>query len=279
MTILEAIILGIIQGLSEFIPISSTAHLTIAGHYFGLIDPDHPEKWTAFIAVIQLGTLAAVLIYFASEINDTIKSFFKENYGSNKKSFKEQSSESKLGWFVILGSIPIMTIGLGLKDFIRGTFTKDLNVIGISLIVLGVILFLAERVASLDRDMKKLNIWDSLLVGLAQCVALIPGSSRSGTTITAGLFLGLKRETAARFSFLLGIPAIFGSGLYEFYSEFSNLSQDDLLTLAVATIFSGISGWLAIDFLLKYLRKKSTLLFVLYRIGAGSLVLIISRSI
>lgn len=279
MTILEAIILGIIQGLSEFIPISSTAHLTIAGHYFGLIDPDHPEKWTAFIAVIQLGTLAAVLIYFASEINDTIKSFFKENYGSNKKSFKEQSSESKLGWFVILGSIPIMTIGLGLKDFIRGTFTKDLNVIGISLIVLGVILFLAERVASLDRDMKKINIWDSLLVGLAQCVALIPGSSRSGTTITAGLFLGLKRETAARFSFLLGIPAIFGSGLYEFYSEFSNLSQDDLLTLAVATIFSGISGWLAIDFLLKYLRKKSTLLFVLYRIGAGSLVLIISRSI
>ena len=152
------------------------------------------------------------MIYFWKEIKGTTLAWFKENFGKEKQKFKEQSSESKLGWYVILGSIPIMTIGLALKDFIRGTFTKDLSVIGASLIALGIILLIAEKTASFKRDMDKLSLWDAIGVGFAQCVALIPGSSRSGTTITAGLFLGLKRETAARFSFLLGIPAIFWIG-------------------------------------------------------------------
>ena len=139
MTILEAIILGLLQGLSEFIPISSTAHLTIAGQLMGLIDNAHPEQWTAFIAIIQLGTLLAVLVYFSKEIRSIPVAFLKENLGSNKTKFKEQSHNSKMGWYIILGSIPIATIGLALKDFIEGSFTKDMQVIAFSLIILAII--------------------------------------------------------------------------------------------------------------------------------------------
>lgn len=274
MTIIEAIILGLIQGLTEFIPISSTAHLTIAGKYFGLINPENPEVWTAFIAVIQLGTLFAVLYYFYDEIINIIKNFFKDNITERQK-FKSQSQESKMGWYIIFASIPIVTIGLALKKVIEGNLTKDLTVISISLIILGIILFIADKTSDLNRESKDLTLKDALLVGLAQCVALIPGSSRSGTTITAGLFLGMKRDVAAKFSFLIGIPAIFGSGLYEFYSHFKFLSGDMLLPLIIATIFSLISGYFSIDFLLKYLKNKNTNLFILYRIIAGISILAI----
>jgi len=272
MTYLEAVILGIIQGLSEFIPISSTAHLTIAGQYLGLIDPNNPQTWTAFIAVVQLGTLFAVIYYFYKEILQISNSFLKENL-FNRKKFSDQSLDSKMGWYVIIGSIPIVTIGFGLKKIIESNITKDLNVIAISLIVLGIVLFIAERLGKFSRDFKELNLKDSIAVGLAQCVALIPGSSRSGTTITAGLFLGLKREVSAKFSFLIGIPAIFGSGLYEFYSEFENLSGDIFGPLIVATLFSAISGYFAIAFLLKYLKSHNTNIFVIYRIVAGIIIL------
>lgn len=272
MNMLEAIILGIIQGLSEFIPISSTAHLTIAGKWFGLIDPNNPEAWTAFIAVVQLGTLAAVLWYFYKDILATSKAFLSENFRKRKK-YKEQSVESKLGWLVIIGSVPIVTIGLALKPIIESNITKDLNVIGVSLISLGLFLFVSDKYSRRNRNIEKVNLFDSIIIGLAQCVALIPGSSRSGTTLTAGLALGLERDAAAKFSFLLGIPAILGSGLLEFYSEFENLSNYGFLELAIAVIASGISGWFAIDFLLKFLKKNSTLLFVVYRVIAGVLVL------
>ena len=274
MSIIEAIILGIIQGLSEFIPISSTAHLTFAGKYMGLIDPDNPQVWTAFIAVIQLGTLFAVLYYFYKEILEISNSFLKENF-VERKSFSKQSLNSKMGWYVIFASIPIVTIGLLLKKVIESNLTKDLTIISISLIVLAIILFIAEKVSKFDRDLTKVNLKDALVIGLAQCIALIPGSSRSGTTITAGLFLGLKRDTAAKFSFLIGIPAIFGSGVYEFYSEFKFLSGDMLLPVIVATIFSAISGYFSIDFLLKYLKRKSTNIFIIYRIVAGLTILTI----
>lgn len=274
MTIIEAILLGIIQGLSEFIPISSTAHLTLAGSYLGLIDPNNPEQWTAFIAVIQLGTLFAVVYYFFKEIKETIIDFFSENFSKNRKNFKEQSVNSKLGWFVIVGSIPVVTIGLAFKKIIEGNLTKDPVVIGSSLIGLAIVLFIADKTASFKRDMQKLSWKDAWAVGLAQCVALIPGSSRSGTTITAGLFMGLNRETAAKFSFLLGIPAILGSGLLEFYQEFNHLSSEQFLTLGIAIVSSAISGYFAIDFLLKYLKKHSTLLFVYYRIALGIIVLL-----
>lgn len=273
MSIIEAIILGIIQGLSEFIPISSTAHLTIAGDLFGLIDPNNPESWTAFIAVVQLGTLGAVLCYFYKDILNITNDFFRDNLTKRKK-FKEQSTNSKMGWYVIIGSIPIVTIGLALKKILEGSLTKDLTIIASSLIGLGIVLFLADVISKQKRDYKKLTMLDGIIIGLAQCVALIPGSSRSGTTLTAGLFLGLKRDVAARFSFLLGIPAIFGSGLYEFYSQFNNLQAYGMTELAIATLFSGISGWFAIDFLLKYLKKRNTFLFAGYRVLAGVLILI-----
>jgi undecaprenyl-diphosphatase len=273
MSFLEAIILGIIQGLSEFIPISSTANLTIAGEMMGLIDRSHPERWTAFIATIQLGTLASVFLYFKKEIVDIPKSFLKDNLLERKK-FALQSNDSKMGWYILLGSLPIVILGLALKDFVEGNITKDLNVIAGSLIGLGIILGIADKTAKFKKTIKDITWLDSLIVGFAQVLALIPGSSRSGTTITAGLFTGMNRETAARFSFLLSIPAILGSGLLSFYEAMEYLTKDQFLTLFVATLFSFISGYIAIAFLIKFLKTHSTFLFVFYRIGLGVLILL-----
>jgi undecaprenyl-diphosphatase len=274
MSILQAIILGLLQGLSEFIPISSTAHVTIAGQLFGLINAEHPEHWTAFLAVVQLGTLAAVLIYFSKEIRTIPFAFLKENLGRQRLKFREQSHNSKMGWYIILGSLPIATIGLALKDFIEGSFTKEMTVIAFSLIILAIILFIAEKTEKFKKDIEKVTWLDALIVGFAQCLALIPGSSRSGTTITAGLFSGLQRETAARFSFLLSIPAVFGSGLLEFYQSLEYITSDELLTLLIAITVSAISGYASIAFLLKFLKTKSTLIFVIYRIVLGVVILI-----
>jgi undecaprenyl-diphosphatase len=271
MSIIEAIILGIIQGLTEFIPISSTAHLTIAGHLMGLIDPDSPEKWTAFIAIIQLGTLVAVLYYFRTDIYQIPRAFLAENL-SKRRTYKEQSYESRMGWLIIIGTIPIVIVGLLLKDFIEGSFTKELNVIAGSLIGLAVILALAEKLSKRTKDMQAITMKDSIIIGIAQCVALIPGSSRSGTTITAGLFMGLNRETAARFSFLLSIPAILASGLLSVYQAMAYIDGSDAVNLIVATIFSGLSGYYAIDFLINFLKKHSTFVFIYYRIALGIII-------
>jgi undecaprenyl-diphosphatase len=273
MSILEAILLGIIQGLSEFIPISSTAHLTIAGDLLGLIDPNDPHKWTAFIAVIQIGTMGAVLAYFRKEIRHVPISWMKENIGKNRLNYSKQSDFSRLGWLIIIGSIPIVIVGLAFKDIIEGNLTKDPIVIASSLIILAVILYIADKTARFKKNINDLNWKDSLIVGFGQCLALIPGASRSGTTITTGLFLGMNRETAARFSFLLSIPAVLGSGLLEFYQSLEYLTNDDLLTIIVATIVSGISGYYAIAFLINFLKSRSTLLFVVYRIALGLLIL------
>lgn len=274
MNLLIAIVLGLVQGLTEFIPISSTAHLTIFGELFGIIDHKHPEQWTAFIAIIQFGTLASVLWYFRNEIYEIPKSFFNENIGKKRISLANQSLNSRLGWYVIVGSLPIMTIGILLKKLIESDFTKRLTVIAISLIVLALILLIAEKTARLKKSEEHLTFWDALWVGVAQCIALIPGSSRSGTTITAGLLLGMKRETAARFSFLLSIPAIFASGILQFYQALSYISQQDWMSVAVATIVSGLSGYFAIDFLIKFLKKHSTYIFIVYRIILGIAILI-----
>ena len=274
MNIIEAIILGIIQGITEFLPISSTGHLTLAGKLMNLVSQDHPEQWTAFIAVIQLGTLAAVLIYFRKDIINIISSFFKDNL-SSKTRFSEQSRNSKLGWLIIIGTIPVVIIGLSFKHVIEGTLTKNLYVIAGSLIGLAIILALAEMVAKFKKEMKDLNIIDALIIGIAQCFALIPGSSRSGTTITGGLFVGLNREAAARFSFLLSIPAVLASGLLEFYESLAFVNSSMALNLIVSTVVSGISGYLAIDFLLKYLRKNTTFLFVYYRIALGIIIIVL----
>lgn len=274
MNIFEAIILGIIQGITEFLPISSTGHLTVTGKLMDLISPEHPEQWTAFIAVIQLGTLAAVLVYFWKDIIKIINSFFIDNLSSKKK-ISEQSQYSKLGWLIIIGTIPVVIVGLSLKHIIEGALTKNLYVIAASLIGLAVILALAEMVAKFKKDVKDISTKDALVIGIAQCFALIPGSSRSGTTITGGLFIGLNREAAARFSFLLSIPAVLASGLLELYESLAFLNSTMVLNLVISTIVSGISGYLAIDFLLKYLRKNTTFLFIYYRIALGILIIIL----
>ncbi len=272
MTILEAILLGIIQGFTEFLPISSTGHLTVSGKLMSLISEEKPEQWTAFIAIIQLGTLVSILVYFWKDIYHITINFIRQNI-IERKSIKEQNKNSIMGWFIIIGTIPIVIIGLGLKDLIEGELTKNLYVVSASLIVLALILAFAERVATFKKGMEEITWKDALVIGLAQCIALIPGSSRSGTTITGALFMGLKRETAARFSFLLSIPSIFASGVLQLFESLKFIDQLGITNLIIATIVSGISGYIAIDFLLKYLRKNSTFIFIYYRIALGVTIL------
>lgn len=275
MSIIQAIILGILQGLSEFLPISSTAHLTFAGKLMGLVNTQNPEQWTAFIAVVQLGTLLAVLVYFYKDIINIPMFFARENFKSIRVSIANQSLNSRMGWFVIIGTIPIVTIGIALKKVIEGNLTKDLIVISISLIVLALILALAERIAKFKKETNDITWKDALIIGLAQCLALIPGASRSGTTITAGLFLGMKRDTAARFSFILSIPAVLASGLLEFYQSMKYINHHEMITLAFATIAAAISGYFAISFLLRFLKTRSTMVFVYYRLALGATIIIL----
>lgn len=272
MSIFHAIILGLIQGLTEFIPISSTAHLTIAGRLLGEIRSD--EEWTAFIAVIQLGTLIAVILYFWFDIVKIIRGFFKANYNLARKRPINQSDRDNawLGWLVVIGTLPIAVLGLALKKVIEGPLTKDLRVIAGSLIGLAIVLIIAEVVSAQRRDMKNLKLADALAVGFAQVFALIPGSSRSGTTITGGLFTGLTRETAARFSFLLSIPAIAASGLLELPKALRSVDTG-WAAVAIATIVSAISGYLSIAFLLRYLQRHTTFVFAGYRIVLGLILI------
>lgn len=274
MNIIEAIILGIIQGFTEFLPISSTGHLTVAGKLMGLVSADAPEQWTSFIAVIQLGTLVSILIYFWKDLWNIFIDFLKENF-KERKSFSNQGFNSRAGWLIIIGSIPVVIIGLAFKDIIEGSLTKNLYVIAGSLIGLALILAIAEKTAKFKKEIKDITILNAIVIGIAQAFALIPGSSRSGTTITGGLFVGLKRESAARFSFLLSVPAILGSGLLQLYEALEFIDSTMVVNLIVATIVSGISGYFAIDFLLKYLRKNSTFLFIYYRIALGIAILIL----
>src|ERR1051325_19728 len=283
MTILQAIILGIVQGLTEFIPISSTAHLVFAARLIGLYDGVgaalKAEQTTATIAVIQLGTLLAVVIYFARDIIGITRAFVRDHVallrGRRRVDGSVQlSHEAWLGWLVILGSIPVAAVGLLFKHQIEGTFTKNLWVIAIMMIAVAVLLTIAEAVGKKQRSMEQLGITDALAVGWAQVLALIPGSSRSGSTIMGGLFAGLTRETAARFSFLLSIPAIAASGLLELKEAVNKLPDGSYLPLIIATIVSGVIGYASIWFLLRYLRTHSTGVFIVYRFVLGAVILI-----
>lgn len=273
MDIIQAIILGIIQGLTEFIPISSTAHLTLFGKLFGLIDPEHPENWTAFIAIVQLGTAAAVIIYFQNDYLVIGKSLLNDMKKKNIDTSNRWSHESRMALKILIATIPISVIGLVFKDFIHGTFTKEISTIGVSLITLAIILFIAEKIGKHKKTEEQTTIFDAFIVGFAQAIALIPGSSRSGTTITAGLFLGLNRETAARFSFHLSIPAILASGFFEMYEVRHHLSDLGILQLTISTVIAGIVGYLSIAFLLRYLRTHTTYLFIIYRVILGIILL------
>ena len=273
MNIIESIFFGIIQGLTEFLPISSTAHLTLFGKLFGKISLDHPEQWTAYMAVIQLGTLFAVLLYFAKDIFIIIRDFIRDNLVFPKK-IKEQSFSSRQGWMVIVGTIPVGIVGLIFKKQIEGAFTKSLLVIAISLIMWGVLLGIAEKIAQHKRDEHHITFLDALIIGIGQVFALIPGASRSGTTITTGLFMGLTRETAARFSFLLSIPAVLASGLLELKDSLSFLTPGMLWSYVIGIATAFITGYVAIDMLLKFLKKQTTWVFVWYRIALGGILLL-----
>ncbi|HEY6189840.1 MAG TPA: undecaprenyl-diphosphate phosphatase [Pyrinomonadaceae bacterium] len=291
MSILQAIILGIVQGLTEFIPISSTAHLIFAsralGLYGGAEQTARAELTTATIAVIQLGTLLAVLIYFARDIWNISFAFVRDHLallrGRKSEAAMEMtmvgqrqsrlSQEAWLGWLVIIGSIPIGTIGLLLKKLIEGPLTKNLWLIATMMIVVAIGLGIAELVGKRKRGMEELGVLDALAVGGAQVLSLMPGASRSGSTIMGGLFAGETRETAARFSFLLSIPAIAASGLLELKEAVTKLPSDSYVSLAVATIVSGVVGYASIWFLLRFLRTHSTGIFIGYRIVVGFTVL------
>jgi len=281
MTILQAIILGIVQGLTEFIPVSSTAHLVFAARlinlYGGMDKTLQAEQTTATIAVIQLGTLLAVLIYFARDIVNILRAFVSDHTawlsGRVEPGRPKLSKDAWLGWLVIIGSIPVGTLGLLLKKQIEGPFTKNLWVIATMMIVVGVLLTIAELVGKRDHGMDQLRISDALAVGFAQVLALIPGSSRSGSTIMGGLFAGLTRETAARFSFLLSIPAIAASGLLELKEATEKLPAGSYGSLTVATVVSGAVGYASIWFLLRFLRTHSTGVFIVYRVIVGGVIL------
>jgi undecaprenyl-diphosphatase len=274
MDLYSALILGIVQGLTEFIPISSTAHMTLMAQILGVMDPAHPERFTAFMATVQLGTLAAVCAYFARDIANITLAFLRENVSKDRRAIREQSVNARLGWFVIIGTVPIVTVGLALKKIIEGPLTKEPLVIASGLVVIGIVLWIADKRSLQQRSMQDLTMRDALIVGLAQVLALIPGSSRSGTTMMAGLFRDMTRETAARFSFLLSIPAIFGAGVLEFLGHAKDLSWDNGgAQLAVATVAAAVSGYLSIAFLLTFLRTRSLNVFVIYRIIIGLVIL------
>jgi undecaprenyl-diphosphatase len=291
MSIFQAIIIGLVQGLTEFIPVSSTAHLIFAAKWLGLYDGAaeglRAEQTTATIAVVQLGTLLAVFVYFARDIWAITSAFVRDHAAllagraprvasadvrkgdPLRRAWGSLSDEARLGWLVFLGSLPIGVVGLLFKDEIEGTFTKNLWVIASMMVAVALLLALAERVGSRRREMRELGLRDALAVGGAQVLSLLPGASRSGSTIMGGLFAGETRETAARFSFLLSIPAITASGLLELREAVEKLPPGSAAPLAVATVVAGLVGYASIWFLLRFLRTRSTFAFIAYRLAVG----------
>jgi undecaprenyl-diphosphatase len=261
--LLQAVVLGTIQGLTEFLPISSSAHLRIFPEMFGWGDPG-----AAFTAVIQIGTELAVLIYFRKDIwrigSAWLRSLAKPEYRGHL--------DARMGWFIIIGSLPIVILGVLLKDLIEQDF-RSLWVIGATLIVGGIVLGIADRVGSTRKQLKQITLRDAVLMGLAQALALVPGVSRSGATLSMGRFLGYDREAATRYAFLLAIPAVVGAGVF----ELKDIPNGDNLygwgPTIVATVVSFLVGYAAIAWLLRYVATRSYLPFVLYRIALGSLTL------
>jgi undecaprenyl-diphosphatase len=266
-SVFEAIVLGITQGLTEFLPISSTAHLRIVPAFAGWEDPG-----AAFTAVVQLGTMVAVLLYFREDLWRIGVAWLR----SLRDASVRRTLDARLGWYIVLGTIPIGIFGLIFKDQIENG-ARDLYVISIALILFGLVLLAAEEVGRKTRSIEDLNRRDGVFIGLWQALALIPGVSRSGATISAGLFRGLDRPSAARYSFLLSVPAVVLSGLFEFASivDGSEDTQVGLGALAIATLMAFVVGYASIAWLLRYLTQHSTIVFVVYRVALGTLVLVL----
>ena len=268
MGVVHAIVLGIVQGLTEFLPISSSAHLRIVPAFLGWEDPG-----AAFTAVIQIGTLLAVLIYFRADILRIVSAWVRSLTNRELRA----DHDARMGWFIGLGTLPVVVFGFAFKDQIE-TGARNLYLIGTTLIVLGLVLLLAEKVATRSRDIETVDRTDGILIGFAQALALVPGVSRSGATITAGLLRGLTREAAARYSFLLSIPAVLLSGLFELrhVSDTAQVGEESasLGMTVVAAVLAFVVGYASIAFLLRFLAQRSTAIFVAYRIAIGAAVLI-----
>jgi undecaprenyl-diphosphatase len=263
----QAIVLGIVQGLTEFLPISSTAHLRIVPAFAGWEDPG-----SAFTAVVQLGTMAAVLIYFRADLWRILTTWFR----SLREPELRSELDARMGWYIGLGTVPIAIFGLLFSNQIENG-GRDLYLIGTALIVMGLVLLYAEHVARLNRDLREITRKDATLMGFAQALALIPGVSRSGATITAGLFAGFDRESAARYSFLLSIPAVVLSGLFEL-RKIGDPGGAGFAPTLIATVLAFIVGYASIAWMLRWLTSHSTVVFVVYRVGLGALVLVLTAS-
>jgi undecaprenyl-diphosphatase len=262
MDALQAIVLGIAQGLTEFLPVSSTAHLRLIPAFAGWDDPG-----TAFTAVVQLGTMAAVLLYFRHDLWNIARAWLR----SLRDPEARGTLDARLGWYLIIGTIPISILGLLFKDKIE-TDARQLVLIGIALIVLGIVLEIAEKVGRKQREIESLTLRDGILIGCAQALALVPGVSRSGSTITAGLFLGFERASAARYSFLLSVPAVVLSGLFEL-KDVGNGGGAGPVPTIIATLFAFLVGYASIAWFLKYLARHPVTVFVVYRVVLGVVVL------
>lgn len=276
MTPTQAVLLGILQGLTEFLPISSTAHLRVVPALLGWKDPG-----AAFTAVIQWGTFFATLLYFRHDISRLLVASFQ-----GLSTFRPLAThDSRMAWMILVGTLPIVLCGVLLQKYIEDSF-RSLYVVAAALIGLALVLILAEwltaRRSTPGKELEAIGWYEATFIGFAQALALIPGASRSGVTITGGLFAGLTRSTAARYSFLLSLPAIFGAGLHQLIKRRHELlaTEESAWNLLLATIVSGIVGYASIAFLIDYLRTRTTAIFIIYRILAGILILfLVSRGL
>ena len=274
MSFIEAIILGLVQGLTEFLPVSSSAHLRIVGEFL----PGANDPGATFTAITQIGTELAVILYFRNDIVRIIIRWF-GHFGSaggaHSSGIPKNDPDVRLGWLIIIGTLPIVVIGFLAQDTIRTVF-RSLWLIAIVLIVFGIILGLADYFGKKIRPIEEMTYGHGIAIGLAQVLALIPGVSRSGATMTMGLSLGYTRPTAARYGFLLAIPAVFGSGLYELvHSVGKPAGVYGYPETLVATVVAFIVGYAVIAFLMRYIEKRSFLPFVIYRVLLGTVLLVL----
>lgn len=268
----EALFLGALQGLTEFLPISSSAHIRIAGALFGTAE----DPGARFTAITQIGTELAVLIFFRNDIKQIISAWFRQITKRPTTSSTEKS-DARMGWLIIVGSLPIAILGYLGQDVISNDF-RSLWLIASTLIIFGVILGIADKYGNSQRDLTNLSVRDGVLYGFAQSLALIPGVSRSGATIAMGRFLGYNRQAALRYSFLLAVPAVFGSGFYELKGAISQGGDTGVFTMAETLLATGIAfviGYAVIAWLLKFVSTRSFTPFIIYRIALGSLLLIL----
>ena len=271
-TLFESIVLGIIQGLTEFLPISSSAHQRIAGEFFG----NAQDPGARFTAITQIGTELAVLLFFRNDIKNIVAAWFRQAV-LRKDLATDQKPLARMGWLIIIGSLPIAVLGYFGRDIITNDF-RSLWLIASSLIIFGVVLGIADHYGKKEKGLSELTVKHGIFYGLAQSLALIPGVSRSGATIAMGRYLGYTREAALRYSFLLALPAVFGSGFYQLKDAFGDNAVANVYTLPqtfIATAIAFVVGYAVIAWLLKFVTTRSFMPFIIYRIGLGATVLVL----